>query len=311
MATALRHDLEATMQALGESARAAARALATVSRAAKDRALLAARRASARAACGHPGGERSGSRRGARARAAGVAARPPGAGRGAHRGDGGRSRGGGRARRSGRAGDRPLAAAERPRHRARARAARRRRHHLRVAAQRHRRCRRAVPEGGQRGDPARRLGELSFVARDPRLPAAGAGGRRPAGERDPVRADHRSRRGRHAAHHERLRRRDRAARRPFADRAGAEGEPDPGAGASRRHLPRLSGRGGRPGDGARDHLERQDAAHLGMRCRRDPAGRPRRRRAAAAGRDRGPGRGRLRPARRCGGTGDGRACRAG
>ena len=31
-----------------------------------------------------------------------------------------------------------------------------------------------VPEGGQRRDPARRLGELPFVARDPRLPAGGA-----------------------------------------------------------------------------------------------------------------------------------------
>ncbi len=41
MATALRHDLEATMQELGESARAAARTLATVPREAKDRALLA------------------------------------------------------------------------------------------------------------------------------------------------------------------------------------------------------------------------------------------------------------------------------
>ena len=41
MATALRHDLEAAMHELGESARAAARALATVPRAAKDRALLA------------------------------------------------------------------------------------------------------------------------------------------------------------------------------------------------------------------------------------------------------------------------------
>jgi glutamate-5-semialdehyde dehydrogenase len=41
MATALRHDFEATMQELGESARAAARTLATVPREAKDRALLA------------------------------------------------------------------------------------------------------------------------------------------------------------------------------------------------------------------------------------------------------------------------------
>jgi glutamate-5-semialdehyde dehydrogenase len=42
MATALRHDLEASMQELGESARAAARVLGTVRREAKDRALLAA-----------------------------------------------------------------------------------------------------------------------------------------------------------------------------------------------------------------------------------------------------------------------------
>jgi glutamate-5-semialdehyde dehydrogenase len=42
MATALRHDLEADMRQLGERARAAARALATAPRAAKDWALLAA-----------------------------------------------------------------------------------------------------------------------------------------------------------------------------------------------------------------------------------------------------------------------------
>jgi glutamate-5-semialdehyde dehydrogenase len=42
MATALRHDLEAAMDQLGHSARAAARALATVPREAKDQALRAA-----------------------------------------------------------------------------------------------------------------------------------------------------------------------------------------------------------------------------------------------------------------------------
>jgi glutamate-5-semialdehyde dehydrogenase len=42
MATALRHDLQAEMRALGERARAAARVLATAPRAAKDRALHAA-----------------------------------------------------------------------------------------------------------------------------------------------------------------------------------------------------------------------------------------------------------------------------
>ena len=48
--------------------------------------------------------------------------------------------------------------------RARARAARRHRHHLREPAQRDGRCRRAVPQGRQRGDPARRLGEPSSRA---------------------------------------------------------------------------------------------------------------------------------------------------
>jgi glutamate-5-semialdehyde dehydrogenase len=42
MATALRHDLEATMYELGENARTAARALATMPRTAKDRGLLGA-----------------------------------------------------------------------------------------------------------------------------------------------------------------------------------------------------------------------------------------------------------------------------
>ena len=52
--------------------------------------------------------------------------------------------------------------------RARARAAGRDRHHLREPAERHRRCRRTVPEGRQRGDPARRVGEFPFLPRDRR-----------------------------------------------------------------------------------------------------------------------------------------------
>ncbi len=69
------------------------------------------------------------------------------------------------ARRSGRHGDRALDAAERPDDRARARAARRHRHHLREPPQRHRRRRRALPEGRQCRDPARRLGELPLEPR--------------------------------------------------------------------------------------------------------------------------------------------------
>ena len=47
-----------------------------------------------------------------------------------------------------------------------------------VAPERHRGRGRALPQGGQCGDPARRLGELLLLARDPRLPAGGAAPRR-------------------------------------------------------------------------------------------------------------------------------------
>ena len=93
--------------------------------------------------------------------------RPARARRQAHRRHGGRPRRGARARRSGRRGDRALDAAERHDHRARAGAARRRRHHLREPSQRHRRRRRALPQGRQRGDPARRLREPELEPRDP------------------------------------------------------------------------------------------------------------------------------------------------
>ena len=60
----------------------------------------------------------------------------------------------------------------------------------------------------------------------------------------------------------------------------------------------------RSGDGARGHAQRQDAPDLGLRRRRDAAGRSRGGRAAAAGRARGAARGRLRGARRARGPGD-------
>ena len=52
-----------------------------------------------------------------------------------------------------------------------ARAARRDRHHLRIAPERDGGCRRAVPEIGQRGDPARRLGSDPFQPGHRRLRA--------------------------------------------------------------------------------------------------------------------------------------------
>ena len=73
---------------------------------------------------------------------------------------------------------------------ARARAARRHRHHLRKPPERNGGRRRAVPESGQRGDPARRLGKPS-TPRAPSRPACGEGlaRRRAARGRDAARAD--------------------------------------------------------------------------------------------------------------------------
>ena len=138
-------------------AKSAARVLALAPTAQKDSALAtmaAAIRAPAgagpcRQCRGHGRGE-------GRRRDRGVS-RPPCPRRRARRRHGRGHRGRARARRSGRRGDRALDAAERHDHRARARAARRHRHHLREPPQRHRRRRRAVPEGRQCRDPARRL----------------------------------------------------------------------------------------------------------------------------------------------------------
>ena len=82
--------------------------------------------------------------------------------------DGRRHRGRARSRRPGRRRDGKLDAAERNDHRARAGAARRRRRDLREPPERDGGCGRALPQGGQRRDPARRLGELPLRARDPR-----------------------------------------------------------------------------------------------------------------------------------------------
>ena len=135
---------------------------------------------------------------------------------------------------------RSLDAAQRPAHRARARAARRHRHHLREPSERHRRCRRAVPEIRQRGDSARRLGERELEPRHSRMPGRRLARRRLARDRDPDRADDRSRRGGpHALGHDRLHRRRRAARRAQSGRARAEGSARAGHRTSRGQLPRL------------------------------------------------------------------------
>ena len=129
--------------------------------------------------------------------------------------------------------------AERPANLAGQRAARGDRHHLREPPERDRRCRRARAQIRQRRDPARRLGELSFLARAGRGAARRAARRRPAGGRDPAGADPRPRGGRHDADDERRHRHHRAARRRLADRAGAAREPHPGHRPSRRAVPHL------------------------------------------------------------------------
>ena len=93
---------------------------------------------------------------------------------------------------SGRDGARRVDAAEWTARSAGPCAARRHRDHLREPAQRHRGCRCAVPEVGQRGDPARRQRERAFQRRDPRGAWSQARFRRPAGRGDPARTDTRT-----------------------------------------------------------------------------------------------------------------------
>ena len=126
----------------------------------------------------------------------------------------------------------------------------------------------------QCGDPARRLGKLSFVARAGRRAAPGAARGGAAGRRDPAGADPRPRGRGHDAEDERGHRRHRAARRGIPDRAGAAREPHPGHRPSRRAVPHLCRRRRRPREGARHRAQRQDAAGVDLRRDRDPAGRP-------------------------------------
>ena len=161
-----------------------------------------------------------------------------------------------------------------PQDRARARAARRHRHHLREPAQRDGGRRRALPQGRQRRDPARRLGEPSLEPRHPAVPGARAARGRPARSRDPAGAHHRPRGRRPDAEGPRRQhRRDRAARgqEPGGPRAG--GGARSGVRASGRHLPHLRRPQRRSGDGQAHRRQRQDAAHRRVRRHRDAAGR--------------------------------------
>ena len=202
-----------------------------------------------------------------------------------------------------------LDAAERARDRARARAARRDRHHLREPAERDGRCRRAVPQGRQRRDPARRLGEPPLEPGHPGLPGARPAPRR-ACPRPPSSWC-----------------RPPTARPSALMLKGLDGAIDvivPRGGKSlvarvqeEARVPVFAHLEGichtyvdRSADlaMAKAHRrQRQDAAHGRVRRHRDAAGRRQGARRPPVGADRGADRGRLRGARRRGGA-EGRRC---
>ena len=189
-------DLAATMAAIGRRAREAAAALALAPAEAQDEALrraAAAVRAQANEILAANADDLAAARRSGIG--AGVA-RPARARPEAARSDRQGTRGHRRAARPGRPRARRMDAAERAQYLARQRAARRHRHHLREPPERDRRCRRAGAQIRQCRDPARRLREFSFLARAGRGVARGVARRRPAGGRDPARADPRPRGGR-------------------------------------------------------------------------------------------------------------------
>ena len=179
-----------------------------------------------------------------------------------------------------------------------AHAARRDRRDLRKPAERDGRRRGALPEGGQRGDPAGRIREPALGAGDPCRPRRRAEGGRAARGGDPAGPDDRPGRGRGDADHDRVHRRDRAARRQGAGRPGAGRGAGAGVRASRRHRPCLRRPGRRPREGAGGDPERQDPAHRRLRRGRVPADRPRLLRGRGGAVRRRPDRGRCRGARR-------------
>ena len=177
-----------------------------------------------------------------------------------------------------------IAAWERPNGlqiRAGAHAARRHRRHLRKPPQRDggRRC--AVPEGRERGDPARRLGQFSFLSRHRACLARGlveAGLPEGAIQLVPTTRPGRRRRMLKVLT---AYRRHRAARRQEPDRAGSEREPRSGVRPSGRPVPCLRRQGRRSGEGQGHRCQRQDAAHRHLRRGGNAARRPRLRRHAS------------------------------
>ncbi len=175
-----------------------------------------------------------------------------------------------------------LDAAERPAHPSHRDADRRDRHDLRKPPECRRRCRRALPQIGQRRDPARRVGEPAQCAGNPGSTADRPARRGAAGSLRADRAHHRPRLCRGDARGRRADRPDHPARRQVPGRARAARGARAGAGPCRGALPHLCPCRCRPGDGARDRGQRQDAPHRRLRRHRDPADRRRHRALLAA-----------------------------
>ena len=170
-------DVKALMREMGEKARAAAAELAYAPSARKDAALRAAadaiwaERGALLAANAADMARRAGEG------AFGRHARPAGADRGAGRGHGRGAAGDRRPARPGRRGDGGVGPALGAAHPPGADAARGGGGDLREPAERDRRRGRALPEGRERGDPARRVGEPPLGAGDPCRAGGGARGR--------------------------------------------------------------------------------------------------------------------------------------
>ena len=215
-------DVHALMQEMGARAREAAASLAYAPAAQKDAALTAAADAIWEGRVDLLAANAADM---ADARAKGLsgamldrlARRSPGPGPGDGRRTA-RDRGAGR---SGRRGNGRVGPPVRAAHPPGADAHRRRRGDLREPAERDRRRGRALPQGRERGDPARRVGEPSLGAGDPCRTRGRAPDGRPAGGRGPAGAGDRPGRGRRDADDDPLHRRPGATRRQGAGPAGA------------------------------------------------------------------------------------------
>ena len=129
--------------------------------------------------------------------------------------------------------------------------------HLRIAAERDGRCRFALREGRQRGDPSRRQGSDALERGDCRNPLRSGGRRETAHRCRATRFDARPRGGGPFAENAGVHQRVHSARRRESDPPGERRGENAGHQAFRRQLPRLSRPLGRPRNGRKNHRQRQ------------------------------------------------------